>query len=107
VLNGEDLTLEQIYVDGRVLSHAEYTLTEHTLTLPADTLPAQPFTLEIINLCRPEQNTQLMGLYVSGNSLFTQCEAEGFRRITWFPDRPDVMARYQVTLRADKQRYPQ
>ncbi|WP_353172063.1 aminopeptidase N [Paracandidimonas soli] len=104
VLNGEDLTLEQVVLDGRTLSPDEYTLTENTLTLAPGTLPA--FTLEITSLCRPADNTQLMGLYVSGNSLFTQCEAEGFRRITWFPDRPDVMSRYRVTLRADKQRYP-
>src|SRR5690606_2750145 len=60
----------------------------------------------IVSTCAPEENTSLMGLYVSGEHLFTQCEAEGFRRIAWFPDRPDVMARYRVTLLADKQRYP-
>ena len=62
--------------------------------------------MKIVNRIRPATNTELMGLYLSHRSLFTQCEAEGFRRITYFPDRPDVMARYRVTLRADKSRFP-
>jgi aminopeptidase N len=62
--------------------------------------------LEIRNTCAPDKNTELSGLYTSGGSFFTQCEAEGFRRITYFLDRPDVMAVYTVTLRADKARYP-
>src|SRR5690606_39797914 len=64
---------------------------------------ALPIWLRIISRCRPKENSSLMGLYVSGKHLFTQCEAEGFRRITWFPDRPDVMSRYRVTLRGSKQ----
>ncbi|MDP3084564.1 MAG: aminopeptidase N, partial [Rubrivivax sp.] len=64
------------------------------------------FTLEIRNTCAPLKNTRLSGLYSSGGGFFTQCEAEGFRRITYFLDRPDVMAVYTVTLRADKVRYP-
>jgi aminopeptidase N len=66
----------------------------------------EPFDLEIFTTCAPVKNTKLMGLYVSNDSFFTQCEAEGFRRITYFLDRPDVMASYTVTLRADKARYP-
>ncbi|MFY7955270.1 MAG: aminopeptidase N, partial [Burkholderiaceae bacterium] len=62
--------------------------------------------LEIETLINPEKNTSLMGLYVSNGNFFTQCEAEGFRKITYFPDRPDVMAKYRVMLRADKQQYP-
>ncbi|EWS63198.1 Aminopeptidase N [Hydrogenophaga sp. T4] len=65
-----------------------------------------PIELEIFTTCAPEKNTQLMGLYVSQGTFFTQCEAEGFRRITYFLDRPDVMASYTVTLRADKKLYP-
>ena len=60
--------------------------------------------LEIRNTCAPDKNTELSGLYTSGGGFFTQCEAEGFRRITYFLDRPDVMAVYTVTLRADKAR---
>jgi aminopeptidase N len=67
---------------------------------------ADSFTLEIRNTCAPEKNTELSGLYTSGGGFFTQCEAEGFRRITYFLDRPDVMAVYTVLLRADKEAYP-
>jgi aminopeptidase N len=63
-------------------------------------------TLEIETLVQPEKNTSMMGLYVSNGNFFTQCEAEGFRKITWFPDRPDVMAKYTVMLRGDKKKYP-
>src|SRR5256885_14936580 len=65
-----------------------------------------PVDLEIFTTCAPAKNTKLMGLYVSQGTFFTQCEAEGFRRITYFLDRPDVMAMYTVTLRADKTAYP-
>ena len=63
-------------------------------------------TLEIETLIEPEKNTSMMGLYVSNGNFFTQCEAEGFRKITWFPDRPDVMAKYTVMLRGNKKKYP-
>jgi hypothetical protein len=66
------------------------------------TCPIETSTLEIRNTCAPEKNTQLSGLYTSGGGFFTQCEAEGFRRITYFLDRPDVMAVYKVTLRAEQ-----
>lgn len=65
-----------------------------------------PWSLEIFTTCAPIKNTKLMGLYVSEDTFFTQCEAEGFRRITYFLDRPDVMAMYTVTLRASKAQYP-
>ncbi|SHG91550.1 aminopeptidase N [Pollutimonas bauzanensis] len=103
VLNGQDLDLESLALDGQALNASQYQLQDEMLTVFPKTAR---FTLEITSLCRPAQNSSLMGLYVSGDKLFTQCEAEGFRRITWFPDRPDVMSRYQVTLRADKERYP-
>ncbi len=103
VLNGEDLHLESIALDGQALRPDQYRLDEHTLTLFPVT---ETFIVDIVSLCRPAENSTLMGLYVSGENLFTQCEAEGFRRITWFPDRPDVMSRYRVTLLADKTRYP-
>lgn len=77
-------------------------------TLVLENLPegTAPFELEIFTTCYPEKNSKLMGLFLSGGDFFTQCEAEGFRRITYFLDRPDVMASYTVTLRADKARYP-
>ncbi len=103
VLNGEDLTLESISIDGRTLEPGAWKQEHDTLTL----FPATPtFRVEIVSTCKPAENSTLMGLYVSGDALFTQCEAQGFRRITWFPDRPDVMSRYTVILRADKARYP-
>jgi aminopeptidase N len=74
--------------------------------LVIDNVPEGSFTLEIRNTCAPEKNTRLSGLYTSGGGFFTQCEAEGFRRITFFLDRPDVMAEYSVLIRANKAAYP-
>ncbi len=102
-LNGQDLVLESVALDGQTLSSQEYKLQDEILTI----FPTSAsFTLQITSLCKPAENSSLMGLYVSGDKLLTQCEAEGFRRITWFPDRPDVMSRYRVTLRADPKQYP-
>ncbi|NLY65545.1 MAG: aminopeptidase N [Alcaligenaceae bacterium] len=103
VLDGEDIRLVSVLLNGQPLTASQYHLSEETLTIPA--LQGQ-LTLEIISECNPAANSTLMGLYVSGNSFFTQCEAEGFRRITFFPDRPDVMSKYTVTLCANKERYP-
>ncbi len=103
VLHGQDLQLESLALNGRPLTAQDYRLQEDTLVIFPDT---SHFILSITSLCQPQQNSSLMGLYVSGDKLFTQCEAEGFRRITWFPDRPDVMSRYRVRMRADKQRFP-
>src|SRR5690625_2309019 len=103
VLDGDALELVSLSMDNQRLSTAGYTLSDTTLTLYPTALN---FTLEIITQCKPAENTQLMGLYQSGQQLMTQCEAQGFRRITWFPDRPDVMSVYTVTLRADAKEYP-
>ena len=100
-LDGEDLNLTRVLVDGESVSFR----TENQ-QLVIDTLPDTPFSLEIRTTCAPEKNTKLSGLYTSGGGFFTQCEAEGFRRITYFLDRPDVMAVYTVTLRAAKSAYP-
>ena len=100
-LHGEELALLRVLVDGQSVS---FRTEDEQLVI--DNVPDAPFTLEIRNTCAPEKNTQLSGLYTSGGGFFTQCEAEGFRRITYFLDRPDVMAVYTVTLRADKARYP-
>jgi len=102
-LDGEDLNLARVLVNGGGTS---FKMDGTQLVL--ENLPEghEPFDLEIFTTCNPEKNTQLMGLYVSNDSFFTQCEAEGFRRITYFLDRPDVMASYTVTLRADKAKYP-
>ena len=102
-LDGEELNLARVLVDGQGTS---FKMDGGQLVL--ENLPAgdAPFQLEIFTTCCPEKNSKLMGLYVSNGSFFTQCEAEGFRRITYFLDRPDVMASYTVTLRADKKKYP-
>ncbi len=102
-LHGEGLTLLRVMADGQSVSFRH----EADGSLVIDNPPvAQAFTLEIRNTCAPDKNSQLSGLYPSDSGLFTQCEAEGFRRITYFLDRPDVMAVYNVTLRADKARFP-
>ncbi|HJU98958.1 MAG TPA: aminopeptidase N, partial [Burkholderiaceae bacterium] len=103
VLHGEDIDLVQVRLNGKLLAASQYRLTSTALTIPK--APAE-VVLEIETLCAPVKNTSLSGLYVSNGNFFTQCEAEGFRRITYFPDRPDVMAKYTVMLRADKARYP-
>jgi aminopeptidase N len=103
VLDGEDIELLSVALDGRALAPEEYALTEESLCIP--TVPER-FTLETVSRIRPQQNTRLEGLYASSNGFFTQCEAQGFRRITWFIDRPDVMARYTNTIHAERERYP-
>ncbi|HRO86952.1 MAG: aminopeptidase N [Chiayiivirga sp.] len=102
-LDGEDLELLDIALDGRTLGPGEYTLDASGLTLTA-----APSACELRTTARihPQRNTRLEGLYLSRGALFTQCEAEGFRRITWFIDRPDVSAVYDVTLIADRARFP-
>ncbi len=103
-LHGEDLNLTRVLANDASVSfrHEDGMLVIDSL----QDMPAGEFTLEIRNTCAPAKNTQLSGLYTSGNGFFTQCEAEGFRRITYFLDRPDVMAVYTVTLRANKAAYP-
>jgi len=102
-LDGEDLNLARVLVNGEGTS---FRMDAGQLVLEKLPEGDEPFELEIFTTCAPEKNTQLMGLYVSQGTFFTQCEAEGFRRITYFLDRPDVMATYTVTLRADKTQYP-
>lgn len=103
VLNGENQKLLSVTLDGRKLKAKDYTLTTHDLTIAA--MPdAAVLEIESVNL--PQKNTALSGLYAAGPMLCTQCEAQGFRRITYYPDRPDVLASFTVTIHADKKRYP-
>jgi aminopeptidase N len=102
-LYGEKLTLVALRMNGKTLGKRDYRIDGHLLTIPN---APDEVTLEIETLTCPVKNTTLNGLYVSNGNFFTQCEAEGFRAITYFPDRPDVMARYTVMLRADKKLYP-
>jgi aminopeptidase N len=103
ILDGAELALESITLNGRGLAPSEYSVDDAHLTIPG--VP-DAFVLETVSRIRPQDNTTLSGFYQSKDGCFTQCEAEGFRRITWFIDRPDVMARYTTTLHADKDRYP-
>ena len=103
VLDGEELTLKELRLDGEPLGDNRYRLEPERLAIPD--VPDR-FKLEVTTEIDPKANTKLSGLYISGGNFCTQCEAEGFRRITYFLDRPDVMARYTTTITADKARYP-
>jgi aminopeptidase N len=100
-LDGDGLHPLAVRVDGE--ARTDWVVDDGTLVL---TLDGDAHQVETEVAIQPERNTQLMGLYASGGNLCTQCEAEGFRRITFFPDRPDVLARYRVKMTADKARYP-
>jgi aminopeptidase N len=102
-LDGEELQLESVTLDGRALAAGEFAADEGHLTIA--NVPGR-FVLETMCRIYPGKNTRLMGLYAAGRGYFTQCEAEGFRRITPFIDRPDVMATYTVTIHADREKYP-
>ncbi|MEX2616379.1 MAG: aminopeptidase N [Alphaproteobacteria bacterium] len=103
VLDGQGLELLVIRIDGRELSAADYSVGPDTLTIHN---PPAAFVLETEVAIAPAANTALEGLYVSGGNFVTQCEAEGFRRITYFLDRPDVLTVFTVGMTADKARYP-
>ena len=102
-LDGEELNLSRVLVNGQGTT---FKFEDNQLVLANLPEGTEAFDLEIFTTCQPEKNTLLMGLFVSQGTFFTQCEAEGFRRITYFLDRPDVMSIYTVTLRANKLLYP-
>jgi aminopeptidase N len=100
VLDGDELTLRSIRLDGKPLPPDSFVATPDRLTIAQ--APHRPFELEIETVLDPTNNTKLMGLYRAGSTYCTQCEAEGFRRITYFLDRPDVMAVYTTRIEAEK-----
>jgi aminopeptidase N len=102
-LDGEKLVLKSIRVDGRPLTDSEFTVDAEGLVIHRT---GDAFKLQIETEISPETNTELSGLYISGNRFCTQCEAEGFRRITYYPDRPDVLAPFFVRIEADRTRCP-
>ncbi|WRX17203.1 Peptidase M1 [Theobroma cacao] len=104
VLDGVDLKLISIKVNGKELKEGDYYLDPRRLTLPSP--PSGKFTLEIDTEIHPQKNTSLEGLYKSSGNFCTQCEAEGFRKITFYQDRPDIMAKYTCRIEADKSLYP-
>jgi len=99
VLNGVNLELSSLAIDGRALDASQYTVTEKNLTI--DSVPAR-FTLECVTVINPKENTALVGLYQTEGLYCTQCEPEGFRHITYYLDRPDVLSEFTTTLVADK-----
>src|SRR6478735_7991632 len=104
VLDGEGLTLVSLKIDGAPVPSGGYVAGPDGLTIAQP--PHRPFTLEIETLVDPQANLQLSGLYRSSGNYCTQCEAEGFRRITYYPDRPDVMAVYTTRIEAGKSEAP-
>ena len=102
-LDGQQIELVSVLMDGRKLLPGDFS---HTLDKLVIHNAPESCVLTIEALIKPKQNTTLDGLYPSGDFLLTQCEAEGFRKITYFPDRPDVMTRFEVTITADAKRYP-
>jgi aminopeptidase N len=103
ILDGQELELVSIAIDGAPLGDDRYWLDDDTLTVRE---VGDAFELQTCARIRPQANTSLEGLYTSSGNFCTQCEAEGFRKITWFLDRPDVMSRYTTTIVADRDRYP-
>jgi len=102
-LHGEDMKLRSVTLNETRLASSDFTVDQEGLRFKA---PGQNFIAELETQISPANNTRLEGLYVSQSAFCTQCEAEGFRRITYFPDRPDVMATYKVTINANKESCP-
>ncbi len=103
VLNGQELVLKSVKLDGQALTDEQYSCDQDSLSI--ERVPDR-FELEVITAIKPHENLSLEGLYQSSGNYCTQCEAEGFRKITYFLDRPDVMATYTVTIIADRDLYP-
>ena len=112
VLDGRDsfMDLLGVYVDDKPLSPSDYVLSKNAedtrMTVSPSKVPARPFTLGVVTRFKPQDNLELSGLYKSSGNFCTQCEAEGFRLITYYPDRPDVMSTFTTKIRADKTKYP-
>ena len=110
VLDGQGLQLESIFLDGKALDDSQYSVDNESLSVAGLTeiLGREPdsFRFQCTTRIEPQNNTLLEGLYKSQKMFCTQCEAEGFRRITYYLDRPDVMSRFTTTIHADKERYP-
>jgi aminopeptidase N len=103
ILNGKNLVLRELKLDWVTLAQNRYVVSDEFLTIH-EVPPV--FMLEIVTVLRPQDNTSLEGLYRSSGMFCTQCEAEGFRAITYYPDRPDVLTFFTTTIIADRKRYP-
>lgn len=103
-LDGVKLNLKSIKIDGYDLDVQDFIVTDKKLIIKRP--PEEAFTLEIVNEFSPKENTELEGIYSSDDMMMSQCEARGFRRITYYLDRPDNLATFDVTIEADKEKYP-
>ncbi len=103
VLDGQELELVRLKLDGVAMPAEAYSLTADSLTIIE---PPEQFVIDIETRINPSANTALEGLYISGGNFCTQCEAEGFRKISYFPDRPDVMTVFTTRIEADRKKYP-
>ena len=104
VLDGESIKLQKVALNRKVLDNKSYKVNRKSLTL--SNLPNRPFSLEIITTCNPKTNKALSGLYLSNKNYCTQCEAEGFRRITYYLDRPDILSIFTTRIEADEKEAP-
>lgn len=103
ILDGEDLSLVSLAINGQVLHESRYSINDSQLTI--NDVPSQ-FELCVVTKVNPSENTNLEGLYIAGDAYCTQCEAQGFRRITYYLDRPDVMAVFTTKVIAPKNKFP-
>lgn len=103
VLDGTDMQLLSVSIDNQSIDSNQYTVTTENLSLPVS---KEQFVVTINTRIKPQENTSLEGLYRSNDMFCTQCEAEGFRKITYYLDRPDVMAKFSTTIIADPKKYP-
>lgn len=103
VLNGEQLKTQWVAIDGHKLESEKYTVTKNELVISD---PPEKFILKTSVIIKPQKNTQLEGIYKSNGIFCSQCEAEGFRRITWYLDRPDILARFRTQITGNKKKYP-
>ncbi|XP_058732029.1 puromycin-sensitive aminopeptidase [Vicia villosa] len=104
VLDGQDMSLVSVKINGKALKEEDYRVDSRHLTIQSP--PSGKYDLEIVTEILPQKNTSLEGLYKSSGNFCTQCEAEGFRKITYYQDRPDIMAKYTVRIEGDKSLYP-
>jgi len=104
ILDGTDILIKSIYIDNSLLTEENYTQQKNNLKIK--NINKDNFSLKIEGIIKPKENTSLLGMYESNGIITTQCEAEGFRRISYHSDRPDILSKYTVRIEADKNDYP-
>ena len=104
ILDGTDILIKKIFINGSLLGKEYYKLQKNNLKI--ENIKKDNFLLKIEGMIKPRENTSLLGMYESNGVITTQCEAEGFRRISFHSDRPDILSKYTVRIEADKNDYP-